>query len=96
MQVLVALQAAGGAMLSRDDLIARCWDGRIVGNDAIDRVIGKLRRLSQSDAGASFSIETIARVGYRLHCADRKAPPSQWRATGMAACGWRIRLEERA
>lgn len=66
MQVLVALHAADGAVLTRDDLIARCWDGVIVGDDAINRVIGKLRRLSEADGGASFRIDTVPRVGFRL------------------------------
>ena len=39
MQVLVALHQAEGRVVSRDELIARCWDGRIVGEDAINRVI---------------------------------------------------------
>ena len=66
MQVLVALHEAGGAVVSRDDLIARCWEGRVVGDDAMHRAIGRLRRLSEADDGASFQIDTIARVGYRL------------------------------
>jgi Tol biopolymer transport system component/DNA-binding winged helix-turn-helix (wHTH) protein len=70
MQVLVALAQAGGRVVSRDDLIARCWEGRVVGEDAINRAIGRLRRLSESDSGASFEIETILRVGYRLNAKD--------------------------
>ncbi len=66
MQVLVALFQANGRVMSRDELIARCWDGHIVGEDAINRAIGRLRRLSEVDRGASFVIETVARVGYRL------------------------------
>jgi DNA-binding winged helix-turn-helix (wHTH) protein len=66
MQVLVALHQAGSRVMSRDDLIARCWDGRIVGEDAINRVIWRLRRLSEADGGANFVIETIPKVGYRL------------------------------
>lgn len=66
MQVLVALFQASGRVVSRDELIARCWEGRIVGEDAINRAIGRLRRLSAVDREASFEIETIARVGYRL------------------------------
>lgn len=64
MQVLVALAQAREAVVSRDDLIARCWEGRIVGEDAINRAIGRLRRLSEG--GAGFTIETVPRVGYRL------------------------------
>ncbi len=65
MQVLVALAQARGAVLSRDDLVERCWNGRIVGDDAINRVLSRLRRLSDETEHA-FAIETITRVGYRL------------------------------
>ncbi|WP_246328815.1 winged helix-turn-helix domain-containing protein [Brevundimonas lenta] len=63
--VLVALAKAEGSVLSRDDLIARCWDGVIVGDDAINRIIGKIRRLAEGFE-AGFAIETVPRVGYRL------------------------------
>jgi len=65
MQVLVALYRAQGAVVSRDTLIARCWEGRIVGEDAISRAIWRLRKLAES--GGDFAVETIPRVGYRLH-----------------------------
>lgn len=64
MQVLVALADADGAIVSRDDLTVRCWSGRIVGEDAINRVISRLRRLA--DETGAFRIETITKVGYRL------------------------------
>ena len=76
MQVLVALAQADGKVVSRDDLIARCWEGRVVGEDAINRAIGRLRRLSEADKGASFEIETIPRVGYRLVAAGSEPAPS--------------------
>ncbi|MDX2238659.1 MAG: winged helix-turn-helix domain-containing protein [Hyphomonadaceae bacterium] len=66
MQALVALARAEGAVVSRDDLVASCWEGRAISEDAINRVISKLRRLSERDGGGAFKIETIARVGYRL------------------------------
>ena len=50
MQVLVALVKADGAILTRDDLIAACWEGRIVGDDAISRVMSRLRRLAADRA----------------------------------------------
>jgi TolB-like protein len=64
MQVLVALARRRGEVVSRDELIQLCWGGRIVGEDAINRAIAGVRRLA-SDFGG-FSIETVARVGYRL------------------------------
>ena len=66
MQVLVALARANGAVVSRDDLIRTCWNGRIVGDDSITRVIGRLRRLAEARGGGAFAIETLPKVGYRL------------------------------
>jgi DNA-binding winged helix-turn-helix (wHTH) protein len=73
MQVLVALARMEDRVVSRDALIDSCWDGRIVGEDAINRCIGRLRRLAQTFEGG-FSIETVARVGYRLNAAEAGAP----------------------
>lgn len=66
MQVLVALARAEGGIVSRDDLVRQCWEGRIVGDDSINRVISRLRRLAEEGGGGSFRIETITKVGYRL------------------------------
>lgn len=65
MQLLVTLAKAPGEVLSRDELIDRCWDGRIVGDDAINHAIGKLRQIGLEN-GNAFRIETIPRVGIRL------------------------------
>jgi DNA-binding winged helix-turn-helix (wHTH) protein/tetratricopeptide (TPR) repeat protein len=69
MQVLVALARAEGGVVSRDDLIRCCWDGRIVGEDAINRVMSRLRRLADGIGGGAFAIETVTKVGYRLSLA---------------------------
>lgn len=74
MQVLVALVQARGAVVSRDDLVRRCWEGRAVGEDAINRCIARLRRIAETDAGPHFTIDTIPRVGYRLIAAEPAAP----------------------
>jgi len=65
MQVLVALARANGEVVTRDELMTLCWEGRVVGDDALNRIIPKLRRLSLRQ-GAGFSLETIRKVGYRL------------------------------
>ena len=70
MQVLVALFRANGTVVSRDDLATSCWDSRIVGEHAINRVISRLRRLSEMDDGASFLVQTIPKVGFRLLVPD--------------------------
>jgi adenylate cyclase len=66
MQVLVALIRANGQILTRDALTASCWDGVVVGEDSINRVIGQLRRLSDGIGRGCFQVETITKVGYRL------------------------------
>ena len=66
MQVLVCLARAEGAVVSRDDLIRCCWGGRIVGEDAINHCVAKVRQIASTADAPAFAIETIARVGYRL------------------------------
>ena len=73
MRVLVALASAGGRVLSRDDLIALCWDGQIVGDNAINRVISRLRHVLAELAGERVKLETITKVGFRL-VSDGDAP----------------------
>lgn len=80
MQVLVMLARARGAVVSRDDLIATCWSGRVVGEDAITLVMMKLRKLAERSGGA-FAVETIPRVGYRLAA---EPAPLQAKPTGKA------------
>lgn len=66
MQVLVALARADGATVTRDELIAACWSGRIVSNDAVSRVISILRTMSLGIGSGSFTVETLNKIGYRL------------------------------
>jgi DNA-binding winged helix-turn-helix (wHTH) protein len=66
LQVLVCLAKADGQVVSRDELIARCWQRRIVSEDAINRCIAKVRKIGELCETPSFKLETIARIGYRL------------------------------
>jgi adenylate cyclase len=76
MQVLVALARADGEVVSRDELLASCWGGLAIGDDAINRCIGRLRRLSDEEAPGAFTIGTLRRIGYRLsQAADLASPP---------------------
>lgn len=79
MEVLVVLAVADGAILSRDDLITACWGGRAVTDDAINRVMSRLRALARSFG--SFRVETVTKVGYRLV----GGPPEPANATSPAA-----------
>jgi TolB-like protein/DNA-binding winged helix-turn-helix (wHTH) protein len=73
LQVLVALACVEGAVVSRDALVARCWEGRIVGEDAIHRAIAKTRQLAELTEPPAFTIETVPRVGYRLRTGQTPA-----------------------
>jgi len=66
MQVLVALARSVGVIITRDDLLASCWHGVVVGEDAITRVISRLRRLADGIGEGQLKLETITKVGYRL------------------------------
>ena len=66
MQVLVVLAEHSPRVVSRDALVQLCWNGRIVGEDAINRVVGRLRKLACADGVERFQIETFKKVGYRL------------------------------
>lgn len=74
MQVLVALAQSEGEILGHDDLIERCWEGRIVGENAIHRAVSKVRDLGLNFGGGSFAIETITKVGYRMSVRWGDAP----------------------
>lgn len=94
MQVLLALCDVKGAVVSRDELIRRCWDGRIVGDDSINRAIAEVRRVARA-TGSAFAVETIPRVGYRLtgisveqdphRISESAAVSRRWLVSGAAA-----------
>src|SRR5262245_21104984 len=66
MQVLAALAASPGQVVTRDELMERVWSGVFVTDDALHRAIRELRRLFDDDADAPKVIETIRKRGYRL------------------------------
>ena len=69
MKVLVALHDKSGQVVTRDELVDRCWDGRVVSEDVINRCILLIRRFAEESRG--FRIETVPRAGYRLiECAS--------------------------
>ena len=83
MQVLVALARHAGSVVSRDELIAQCWAGRVVGDDAIHRCVARLRRLADSHGG--FVVETVPKVGYRLQPQEPHAHAAPAAASAPAA-----------
>jgi DNA-binding winged helix-turn-helix (wHTH) protein/tetratricopeptide (TPR) repeat protein len=64
LKVLITLFSRRGEVVTRDELVQLCWDGRIVGDDVINRSILLVRHLAEKAGG--FEIETVPRTGYRL------------------------------
>src|SRR5260221_8085880 len=64
LKVLIVLAAKRGEVVTRDELAQLCWDGRIVGEDVINRSVSLARHVAARAGG--FSIETVPRAGYRL------------------------------
>jgi TolB-like protein/DNA-binding winged helix-turn-helix (wHTH) protein/Flp pilus assembly protein TadD len=94
MQVLVALAKARPDVLSRDKLIEMCWEGRIVGDDALNRCILSLRHLAQEFSPQPFAIDTVPRIGHRLieapaeggtQARERPKKPNRWQLAAIAA-----------
>jgi Tol biopolymer transport system component/DNA-binding winged helix-turn-helix (wHTH) protein len=72
MQVLIALHQRAGEAVSRDELSLLCWEGRIVGDDALNRAISRLRKALSLDP--EVAIDTIPKVGYRLRVEGAHPP----------------------
>ncbi len=68
--------AADQGQLSRDQLIAQLWAGRVVSESAINKAVSLLRKaFARLDPDTSY-IETLPKVGYRL-CQPLAALPAQ-------------------
>jgi DNA-binding winged helix-turn-helix (wHTH) protein len=95
MKVLVSLARVPGQTLSREDLIEECWGRRFVGDDAINRVVSRLRSQLARVGENRLSIMTIPRVGYRLEVGEDvsgaptdQAPPAEMHASSRGIGKW--------
>ncbi|WP_040309541.1 winged helix-turn-helix domain-containing protein [Asticcacaulis biprosthecium] len=68
MRVLLILIGRAGDVVSRDSLIEQAWDGRAISEDAINRVITRLRHVARRSQG--FSLTTVRKIGYRLNAVE--------------------------
>ena len=66
MEVLMALAARAGEVVSRETLLAEVWPGVVVGDEALTQSIIKLRRALGDNPKEPAYIETISKRGYRL------------------------------
>src|SRR5688500_15267555 len=80
-KVLVVLARRRNQVVTRSELVDCCWDGRIVGDDVINRCISLLRDFATRAGG--FAIETVPKTGYRL-VEDASASES-WGGRRLAA-----------
>ena len=101
MRALLVLARSQGKVVSRAALVDAAWDGRAVSEDAINRVISRLRKLA-AETGA-FTLTTQRKVGYRLTAVEVASAPAAepaipksapLRCTSFrrrAALGWLVR-----
>lgn len=66
MEVLLALAARAGEVVSREALLESVWPGVVVGDEALTQGIIKLRKALGDHPRAPTCIETIPKRGYRL------------------------------
>jgi TolB-like protein len=64
--LLVALAERATLVVTKQELIARIWNGRAVGDDALTSCVQELRRVLGDDPRRPRLIETRHRRGYRL------------------------------
>ncbi len=56
------------AVISRQDMLEQLWAGSVVTDNAINKLIGNLRKLLADDAKKPNYIQTVPKRGYRLVC----------------------------
>lgn len=55
-----------GAVVSREEMTQRVWNGRTISEQSVPVVISELRKALGDDAKAPLFIETVSKRGYRL------------------------------
>jgi len=66
MGVLVYLSEQSGETVSIDELIQRVWEGQVVSNSAVYRVVAELRKVLVQKLESDALITTVTKKGYRL------------------------------
>jgi len=94
MAVLVYLADAGGAVVSRNELLDAVWPGMSVTPDALSQCVVELRKAFHDDPKHPAVIQTIPKLGLRLLVAVgpgadisvEAAPPRRSKLVLVAAC----------
>lgn len=76
--VLVHLAERAGEVVTRDELMDAVWPDVVVTDASLTRCVSQLRQALGDDARGAGLIETVPKVGYRLHAPDAvpEAEPS--------------------
>ena len=64
--ILDQLQAANGAIVTRQELLDLCWEPGSGSDEALTQAVAQIRRAFEQ-LGVSQAIETLAKRGYRLN-----------------------------
>ncbi len=79
--LLVLLARHAGQTVSRDEILAKVWDGHQVAESGMTRCIAEIRQALEDDARDPKILETIPKRGYRLVAPvvflPRSAPPAE-------------------
>lgn len=70
--LLTVLAESAGQLVDKESLINKLWPGQVVTDDALTRVVSRLRKLLEDDPKAPEIIETIPKRGYRLIASEVK------------------------
>lgn len=84
MQVFLMLIDARGQVVTREELFNQVWGGAMVGDDSLNRAIGRVRRIATETCPGLFEVETIPRTGYRLLGDEISAVEAAVESTSMA------------
>ena len=79
MTLLVYLAENQGSVVSREQLEADVWSGRVISYDALTSCITRLRKVLGDDSRKPVYIETVPKKGYRL------IAPVSWNNTDKTA-----------
>ena len=77
MALLVFLAQRPGEVVNRAELEREVWPGMVVGYDALNNTVAKLRKVFQDDAKNPSVIQTIPKVGYKLIAEVGVSPVAQ-------------------
>lgn len=67
-ELLLLFVERPNAIISRQNILDQLWAGSVVTDNAINKLIGNLRKLLGDDAKKPHYIQTVPKRGYRLVC----------------------------